>query len=286
MSVSSEERKKEETQNQNNTPYTHTLTHTIRCPSYGREINPEDLPNIDEPTRQIANYNDVAEERGIYLKTRENIVYAKNTTDFSVTIFGSENYWMILGMEDSLAPVPTIAFNRHPPHMNTEVPYERTKAEIEVLLRSYGVKGIRWTSLEGRDDILEFIVEAEVQGIKKQLGIAVKPSHIYNKKKIRGQPVDAENINHEYRLLFQWIKSKIEAVVRGLSTIEKEFLSEVQLKVPNSRESTVSEVVIDLMGQNTVESLPFYNGQQQHGQRVNDPKIIDVTPSKEDSKDG
>jgi hypothetical protein len=169
--------------------------------------------------------------------------------------------------------------------MDTEVPYERTKAEIEVLLKSYGVKGIRWTSLEGQDDVLEFIIEAEVRGVKKQLGIAVKPPHIFIKKKIRGQLANTENINQEYRLLFHWIKSKIEAVVWGLSTIEKEFLSEVRLKLPGGRETTVGEVVIDLMGRNTLESLPFYNGQQQ-AQRVNDPKIIDVTPSKEDSNDG
>lgn len=71
------------------------------------------------------------------------------------------------------------ALNRTPPYLDTEVPYERTKAAIEVLLKSYGVKGIRWTSLEGQDDVLEFIIEAEVQGVKKQLGIAVKPPHIY-----------------------------------------------------------------------------------------------------------
>lgn len=171
--------------------------------------------------------------------------------------------------------------NRNPPYMDTEVPYERTKAEIEILLKSYGVKGIRWTSLEGQDDVLEFIVEAEVQGVRRQLGIAVRPPHIYIQKKLHGKLVKTENINQEYRLLFHWIKTKVEAVVWGLSTIEKEFLSEVRLKLPDGRETTVGEVVIDLMGRNTLESLPFYNDSAQQPHRVNDTKIIDVTPSKE-----
>ena len=157
-----------------------------------------------------------------------------------------------------MTKTPNIVLNRNPPYIDTQVPYERTKAEIEILLKSYGVKGIRWTSLEGQDDVLEFIIEAEVQCVKKQLGIAVKPPHIYIKKKLHGQLVNSENINQEYRLLFHWIKSKIEAVVWGLSTIEKEFLSEVRLRLPDGRETTVGEVVIDLMGHNNLNSLPFF----------------------------
>ena len=157
-----------------------------------------------------------------------------------------------------MTKAPSIALNRNPPYMDTQVRYERTKAEIEILLRSYGVKGIRWTSLEGQDDVLEFIIEADILGVRKQLGISVKPPHIYVKKKLHGKLVNTENINQEYRLLFHWIKSKIEAVVWGLSTIEKEFLSEVRLRLPDARQSTVGEVVVNLMSQNTMESLPFY----------------------------
>ena len=156
----------------------------------------------------------------------------------------------------------SFVLNRNPPYMDTTVPYERTKAEIEILLKSYGIKNIRWTTLEGQDDTLEFIIEAQVQDVKKQLGVAVKPPHIILKKKLHGKLVDAENINQEYRLLFHWIKSKIEAVVWGLSTIEKEFLSEVLMKLPNGQQSTVGDVVINLMSKDTLQSLPFYTSRQ------------------------
>ena len=172
--------------------------------------------------------------------------------------------------------------NRNPPYMDTTVPYERTKAEIEILLKSYGIKNIRWTTLEGQDDTLEFIIEAEVQGVKKQLGVAVKPPHIVIKKKLHGKLVDTENINQEYRLLFHWIKSKIEAVVWGLSTIEKEFLSEVLMKLPNGQQSTVGEVVVDLMSKDTLQSLPFYSSRQNDlSRRIIEAEVI--LPSEDNS---
>jgi hypothetical protein len=57
----------------------------------------------------------------------------------------------------------SFVLNRNPPYIDTTVPYERTKAEIEILLKSYGIKNIRWTTLEGQDDTLEFIIEAQYQ---------------------------------------------------------------------------------------------------------------------------
>ena len=176
----------------------------------------------------------------------------------------------------------SFVLNRNPPYMDTTVPYERTKAEIEILLKSYGIKNIRWTTLEGQDDTLEFIIEAQVQGVKKQLGVAVKPPHIILKKKLHGKLVDTENINQEYRLLFHWIKSKIEAVVWGLSTIEKEFLSEVLMKLPNGQQSTVGDVVVNLMSKDTLQSLPFYNSRQSEVPR----RVIDaeaILPSEDNS---
>lgn len=147
---------------------------------------------------------------------------------------------------------------REPPYANTDVPYEKTKAQIETILKSYGIKGLRWTSLEGQDDVLEFIAVADIRGVKKQIGIAVSPPHIYIKKRYTGQGlVNTENINQEYRLLFYWIKSKLEAVMWGLSTIEKEFLSEVTMKLPDGKTTSVGEIVLGLVSEDRLQSLPF-----------------------------
>ena len=83
-------------------------------------------------------------------------------------------------------------------------------------------------------------------------------------------------------MLFHWIKSKIEAVVWGLSTIEKEFLSEVLIKLPNGQPSTVGAVVINLMSKDTLQSLPFYSSRQSEIPR----RVIDaeaISPSEDNS---
>jgi hypothetical protein len=80
----------------------------------------------------------------------------------------------------------SFVLNRNPPYLDTTVPYERTKAEIEILLKSYGIKNIRWTTLKGQDDTLEFIIEVKVEGVKKQLGVAVKPPQISLKRSFIG----------------------------------------------------------------------------------------------------
>jgi hypothetical protein len=146
---------------------------------------------------------------------------------------------------------------KDPPYRDTEVHYTRTKAEIECLLKSYGVKGVRWTALEGQDDVLEFIVEADVKGVKRSLGISVSPPHIFIQKKLNGRLANTENPNQEYRLLFYWIKSKIEAVMWGLSTIEKEFLSQITTALPDGTVTSVGEIVTDLLGKDRLPSLSF-----------------------------
>ncbi len=152
----------------------------------------------------------------------------------------------------------SVVLNRNPPYKDTSVSCERTKAEIEILLKSYGIKAIRWTTVEGEDDILEFAFDLEVYGVKKQLGIRVSPPHIVVKKRVGGEIKETENINQEYRLLFHWIKSKIEAVVWGLSTIEREFLSDIVWRLPDGRETTFATMVMDIVSENSLQSLPFY----------------------------
>jgi hypothetical protein len=140
------------------------------------------------------------------------------------------------------------------PYEDTEVNYTRTKAEIECLLKSYGVQGVRWTSFQGQDDVLEFLIIATIQGTQKTLSIAVSPPHIILER--RKGPI--ENIDQEYRLLFYWIKSKIEAVMWGLSTIEQEFLSQIGLALPNGEKSTIGAMVGNLIVKDQLQSLPYF----------------------------
>jgi hypothetical protein len=173
----------------------------------------------------------------------------------------------------------TEKISKNPPYAQTTVPMERTKADIEKLLKGYGVKGIRWTSMQGQDDVLEFVIDAKIQGVTREIGIMVKPPHIVVKKRTLGQYgrtlANTENINQEYRLLFHWIKSKVEASVWGLSTIENEFLSQVTISLPDGRQSSVGEVVLNLVAENNLKALPFTEGGQPVKQLERKTRIVE-----------
>lgn len=177
----------------------------------------------------------------------------------------------------------TYNVNKDPPYKDTKVPLERTKAEIEILLKMYGVKGIRWTTLEGQDDTLEFLVESTVRGVKKQFAIAVKPPMIPIKKRVRTsggwKNAETRNPNQEYRLLFYWIKSKIEAITWGLTTVEQEFLSQITTSLPDGRVTSIGEIVADLMVNDNLNALPYFGDKSPPKRPTDKSKIIDVEPS-------
>ena len=165
---------------------------------------------------------------------------------------------------------------KEPPYRDTEVPYTRTKGEIELLLKTYGVKGVRWTSIEGRDDVLEFLAEPIIRGFKKAITITVSPPHIIIQKKIKGQVRDTENLDQEYRLLFYWIKSKIEAITWGLSTIEREFLSQITTALPDGRTVSVGDIIEERIAEDKLPSLSYF-GEEPRGQVPKEKRpIIDV----------
>ena len=69
-----------------------------------------------------------------------------------------------------------------------------------------------------------------------------------------------------------------------MSTVEKEFLSEILLKLPDGRQSTVGAEVIKLMSKDSLQSLPFYGSSQssavaalprQEAKRVLEPEVIE-----------
>lgn len=164
------------------------------------------------------------------------------------------------------------------PYADTPVPYTRTKGEIELLLNTYGVKGVRWTSLQGQADVLEFIVETEVRGVKKTIVISVKPPQIFVKKRPhgRGPILTVRNPDQEYRLLFYWIKSKIEAVTWGLSTIEREFLSQITTALPDGRTVSVGDIIEERIAEDKLPSLSYFGESPRERIRDDRKPVIDV----------
>lgn len=166
-----------------------------------------------------------------------------------------------------------------PPYQDTEVHYTTTKAQIECLLKSYGVDGVRWTSVKGHDDVLEFVVETEVLGAKRTIAVKVSPPVIVIEKRVKGykEPQPTRNPNQEYRLLFYWLKSKIEAVMWGLTSLEREFLSNIVARLPDGRETSIGDMATQAIANNSLPSLPFYGNTSTDSSQTH-PRIYTPSP--------
>lgn len=139
---------------------------------------------------------------------------------------------------------------KKPPYGSTQVDPDRTRGAIDKLLRDYGIEATQWTTAWQQGVVeLAFIFEAEVQGVRKKVGVLVRPPmflaerRTYNPKLGRYEKVRAPNWAQSMRLLYFWLKAKLEAVAYGLVAPEKEFLSEIILQLPGGRSTTVGDVL-------------------------------------------
>ncbi len=134
-----------------------------------------------------------------------------------------------------------------PPYSSTEVAPEKSKAEIEGLLRRYGIDGVSWTEIwsENRAQ-LQFILQDER---KRPILVRLQPPPFATKRRTwnseRGhyEMIDAPNWAQSYRLLKAYLKSKLESVAYGLRDIEEEFLSDIVIRDQDGRETTVKEMI-------------------------------------------
>ncbi len=141
-----------------------------------------------------------------------------------------------------------------PPYYDTVVPPERTQAEITKLLYQYGASGTRWTELRepGMPPFqLEFLfpIEGEDGQIHK-LGFRMRPPMLYYHKRGRKDEPDFTKPHPAMtmRLLFHYLKAKLEATAYGLVSMVQEFLPEVVALIegPDGEtvEATVGEVFV------------------------------------------
>lgn len=132
------------------------------------------------------------------------------------------------------------------PYAGTKVPAEQSRAEIDALLRRYGIVDRQWTELYSRNVVkLEFAVELPEH---RFLRIRVTPPPFTAKRKTwdakRGYTtVEAPNWAQSMRCLLHWLKAKLEAVEYGLKSIEDEFLSDTVIHTADGRETTVAEAL-------------------------------------------
>lgn len=136
--------------------------------------------------------------------------------------------------------------NKKPPFANTSVDPDKSRAEIDKMLQEFGAEAVNWTTDWKNNRVnLKFLLETEFEGVKKKIGIDITPPifasehRSWNAMSGRHERVVAPNWAQSMRLLFWWLKSKLEAVTFGLSSAEQEFLSQVMVQLPTGERGTI-----------------------------------------------
>ena len=146
-----------------------------------------------------------------------------------------------------------------PPYADTEVDAEKTQQQITQLLRKYGVSQVNWQIDYDMEQVqLDFIIEylkQEDQSVHK-IAVRVRPPmfaakrRTWDSKSGRYRKEELANWAQSMRLLFYWIKAKLEAVSFGLNSVEKEFLSDIVTTLPDGSKMTVWDMISKQMEKN------------------------------------
>lgn len=160
------------------------------------------------------------------------------------------------------------------PYEHTTIQPERTKADIETLLKSHGISDIQWTTFKGETN-LRFLWQVNVKGVDKEIMFQFKPPVIQTKRRIwsasdqRTIKATVQLESTSYRLLWHYLKNKLEAVRWGLESMEKEFLSHAVVSLPNGQVTTVGENIQGVFEAVRSPALTF------QPEKKDDSKIVD-----------
>ena len=147
------------------------------------------------------------------------------------------------------------------PYSDTEVPADKTKFQIETLLRTYGAQGTQWTTAWDQERVqLKFAMPTS-DG--HQVMIRIDPPTFTAKRKNWNRTkggydiVEEPNWAQSMRLMHHYLKGKLEAVAWGLKDVEEEFLNDVLVHDQRGREATVGELIgRKALSQGQLERLP------------------------------
>jgi len=130
------------------------------------------------------------------------------------------------------------------PYADTSVSIEKSKEEINKLLKRFGCRGIQWTWLDDKE-ILRFIHEFEFEGVKKGVTFEISVPEI---GRHRGRGYDKtfmRNDRQAFRIVLHIIKAKLTSVETGVETFENEFMSKILYQLPDGKTVKIGDVVFD-----------------------------------------
>jgi hypothetical protein len=134
------------------------------------------------------------------------------------------------------------------PYRTTNINYSQSRTHIEEMLKEAGAKGLRWTeteeSFQGKVlPLLEFALEVRWDERATLFVVRMQMPLLKQKKRVAGRYVETTNKNASMRLLYWYLKSRLEAVRFGLDDMFTAFMSRIVNQLPNGRLITLGETV-------------------------------------------
>lgn len=130
---------------------------------------------------------------------------------------------------------PKLITPRHPPYQNSTVDAYKTQGQITKMLKDFGAIDTGWADKNGQV-ILAFTMEAEVKGRKSILSVQIQPPLFAKERRSwdsnQGKYVKSyeANMSQSMRLLYHYLRAKLNAVAYGIRPFEEEFLAEINIQ--------------------------------------------------------
>ena len=133
------------------------------------------------------------------------------------------------------------------PYYGTKVDVEKSKTQIRDLLVKYGVSQQRWTEdLENNQVMFEFFIKGDDRTYLVRLMPKpfVEEHKLWNSKKGKSETTEVPNWARAYRMLYAYVKAKVEAIAYGMHTIEEEFMPDIIVKNSQGQEITLADAIL------------------------------------------
>ena len=140
------------------------------------------------------------------------------------------------------------------PYEDSKVTVEKSQRDIKSLLARFDVQATRFTSYPAYT-VLEFVRGTEA-GTRTSYRITIQPK-LGEKPGLSTSAWDRAE-RQVWRVVYWWLKAKVEAIEFGLVEFEQDFLPYMLLQGADGRSRTMTEITFDhLAGRIAVPDDPF-----------------------------